>query len=260
MNTQVEESIYIKIQEWLDAYQQTTKRVQKKRLENLIVVAMMPIIKRIARSIARRAEDPVEDLVQAGSIGLVKAIEKYNPDKHANFRIYAGYLIVGEMQHYMRDKVAMIKVPREVLELAIRIKNFSKTLSDRELEKLTDEKLAQALEVPVQKVQTAIDVDRRRKVVSLDEIVNDSENNASIGDLTPACDYNEFVERYDMKIELDDVIERLPDELKTIIKLFYYEDMKQKNIAEKMNMNEMMVSRKLKKAYSLMYKYIKDAE
>ncbi len=260
MNTQVEESIYTRIQEWLEAYKQTSKRVQKKRLENLIVVAMMPIIKRIARSIARRAEDPVEDLVQAGSIGLVKAIEKYNPDKNAKFRIYAGYLIVGEMQHYMRDKVAMIKVPREVLELAIRIKNFSKTLSDRELEKLTDEKLAQALDVPVQKVQTAIEVDRRRKVVSLDEIVNDSENNASIGDLTPACDYNEFVERYDMKIELDDIIERLPDELKTIIKLFYYEDMKQKSIAEKMNMNEMMVSRKLKKAYSLMYKYIKDAE
>lgn len=260
MNVQVEESIYLKIQEWLDAYRQTSKRVQKKRLENLIVVAMLPIIKRIARSIARRAEDPVEDLVQAGSIGLVKAIEKYNPDKNSKFRIYAGYLIVGEMQHYMRDKVAMIKVPREVLELAIRIKNFSKTLSDRELEKLTDEKLAQALDVPVQKVQTAIDVDRRRKVVSLDEIVNDSENNTSIGDLTPACDYNDFVERYDMKIELDDVIDRLPEELKTIIKLFYYEDMKQKNIAEKLNMNEMMVSRKLKKAYSLMYKYIKDAE
>ncbi len=260
METQVEESIYTRIQEWLEAYKQTNKRVQKKRLENLIVVAMMPIIKRIARSIARRAEDPVEDLVQAGSIGLVKAIEKYNPDRNAKFRIYAGYLIVGEMQHYMRDKVAMIKVPREVLELAIRIKNFSKTLSDRELEKLTDEKLAQVFDVPVQKVQTAIDVDRRRKVVSLDEIVNDSENNASIGDLTPAGDYNEFVERYDMKIELDDVIERLPEELKTIIKLFYYEDMKQKNIAKKMNMNEMMVSRKLKKAYSLMYKYIKDAE
>ena len=243
MDTQTEESIYQKIQEWLDAYRATTKRVQKKRLENLIVVAMMPIVKKIAHSIARRAEDPVEDLIQAGSIGLVKAIEKYNPDKNKQFRIYAGYLIVGEMQHYMRDKVSMIKVPREVLELALRIKNFSKTLSEKELEKLTDEKVAQALDVPV----------------SLDEIVNDSENNASIGDLTPACDYNEFVERYDMKIELDDVIERLPDDLKQIIKLFYYEDMKQKNIAEKMNMNEMMISRKLKKAYSLMYNYIKDS-
>ncbi len=259
MDTQTEESIYQKIQEWLDAYRATTKRVQKKRLENLIVVAMMPIVKKIAHSIARRAEDPVEDLIQAGSIGLVKAIEKYNPDKNKQFRIYAGYLIVGEMQHYMRDKVSMIKVPREVLELALRIKNFSKTLSEKELEKLTDEKVAQALDVPVQKVKTAIDVDRRKKIVSLDEIVNDSENNASIGDLTPACDYNEFVERYDMKIELDDVIERLPDDLKQIIKLFYYEDMKQKNIAEKMNMNEMMISRKLKKAYSLMYNYIKDS-
>ena len=166
MNTQTEESIYSKIQEWLTAYRETSKRVQKKRLENLIVVAMMPIIKKIARSIARRAEDPVEDLVQAGAIGLVKAIEKYAPEKNPKFRIYAGYLIVGEMQHYMRDKVAMIKVPREVLELALRIKNFSKTLSEKELEKLTDEKVAQALDVPVQKIKNAIDIDRRRKVIS----------------------------------------------------------------------------------------------
>ena len=260
MNTQTEESIHIKIQEWLTAYIETSKRVPKKRLENLIVVAMMPIIKKIARSIARRAEDPVEDLVQAGAIGLVKAIQNYNPEKKSKFRIYAGYLIVGEMQHYMRDKVSMIKVPREVIELAVRIKNFSKSLSEKELERLTDEKVAQALEVPVQKIKTAIDVDRRRKVISLDEVVNDSENNVSLGDLTPACDYHEFVERYDMKIELDDVIERLPEDLNKIIKLFYYEDMKQKDIAEEMNMNEMMVSRKLKKAYTLMYKYIKDLE
>ena len=256
----MEESIYSKIQEWLVAYLETSKRVQKKRLENLIIVAMMPIIKKIARSIARRAEDPVEDLVQAGAIGLVKAIQNYNPEKNSKFRIYAGYLIIGEMQHYMRDKVAMIKVPREVLELAVRIKNFSKSLSEKELERLTDEKVAQALEVPVQKIKTAIDVDRRRKVISLDEVVNESENSVSLVDLTPACDYNEFVEQYDMKIELDDIIERLPEDLNRIIKLFYYEDMKQKDIAEKMNMNEMMVSRKLKKAYTLMYKYIKDLE
>lgn len=260
MNTQTEDSIYLKIQEWLTAYRETSKRIQKKRLENLIVVAMMPIIKKIAHSIARRAEDPVDDLIQAGSIGLVKAIEKYDPNKNSKFRIYAGYLIVGEMQHYMRDKVSMIKVPREVLELALRIKNFSKTLSEKELEKLTDEKVAQALDVSVQKVKGAIDIDRRRKIVSLDEIVNDSENNASIGDLTPACDYNEFLERYDMKIELDDVIERLPEDLREIIRLFYYQDMKQKTIAERLNLNEMMVSRKLKKAYSMMYKYIKDNE
>lgn len=258
MNTQLDESIYSKIQEWLIAYGQTTKRVQKKRIENLIVVAMMPIIKKISYSIARRVEDPVEDLVQAGAIGLVKAIQKYDLNINPNFRIYAGYLIVGEMQHYMRDKVAMIKVPREVLELAIRIKNFYKTLSEKDLDKLTDEKVAQALDVTIQKVQTAVEVDRRKKVASLDEIVFDSDNNSSLGDLTPEGDYQDFIERYDLKIELDDVIARLPDDLKEVIILFYYEDMKQKNIAEKLQINEMMVSRKLKKAYSLMYKYIKE--
>jgi len=255
-----EESIYSKIQVWLDAYQNTTKRVQKKRLENLIVIAMLPVIKTIARSIGRRAEDPIDDLVQAGSIGLVKAIEKFDPTKNVKFKIYAGYLIVGEMQHYMRDKVAMIKVPREVLELAIRIKNFSKNLSDADLDKLTDEKVAKALDVSVQKIQTAVDIDRRRKVVSLDEVITESENNASIMDLTPACDYDEFLDRYDMKLELDDVIKRLPPDLKQIIELFYYQDLKQKDIAETLDMNEMMVSRKLKKAYSKIYTLIKDSE
>ena len=259
MDIQTEDSIYTKIDEWLETYLNTTKRVVKKRLENLIVVAMMPVIQRIARSIARRAEDPVEDLVQAGAIGLVKAIGKYDPTINKKFKIYAGYLIVGEMRHYLRDKVAMIKVPQEVIELSIRIKNFSKTLSDKELENLTDEKLATQLDTSVQKVKTAIEVDRRKKVISLDEVVKDSENDASIGDLTPAYDYNEFVEKYDIKIELDDIIKRLPQELKEMITLFYYEDMKQKDIAEKFGMNEMMVSRKLKKAYSLMYKYIKNS-
>ena len=132
-------------------------------------------------------------------------------------------------------------------------------MSDKELENLTDEKLATQLDTSVQKVKTAIEVDRRKKVISLDEVVKDSENDASIGELTPAYDYNEFVEKYDIKIELDDIIKRLPQELKEMITLFYYEDMKQKDIAEKFGMNEMMVSRKLKKAYSLMYKYIKNS-
>ena len=75
-----DESIYIKIQDWLESYRNSNNNHKKKRLMNLIVVAMMPVIKKIANSIARRAEDPVEDLVQAGSIGLVKAIKRYNPE------------------------------------------------------------------------------------------------------------------------------------------------------------------------------------
>ena len=252
-----DESIYIKIQDWLESYRNSNNNHKKKRLMNLIVVAMMPVIKKIANSIARRAEDPVEDLVQAGSIGLVKAIKRYNPELCPKFRIYAGYLIVGEMQHYMRDKVSLIKVPREIIELAMRIKNFVKDLSEEEMDNMTSQKVAEALDVPIQKVNTAIDIDRRKKVASLDELISVDGNKTSIGDLTPAYDYKEFSEKYDMHMEIDNIIKNLPAEYKEIVELFYYEDMKQTEIAQKLNLNQMMVSRKLKKAFTYMYNIIK---
>ena len=252
-----DESIYIKIQDWLESYRNSNNNHKKKRLMTLIVVAMMPVIKKIANSIARRAEDPVEDLVQAGSIGLVKAIKRYNPELCPKFRIYAGYLIVGEMQHYMRDKVSLIKVPREIIELAMRIKNFVKDLSEEEMDNMTSQKVAEALDVPIQKVNTAIDIDRRKKVASLDELISVDGNKTSIGDLTPAYDYKEFSEKYDMHMEIDNIIKNLPAEYKEIVELFYYEDMKQTEIAQKLNLNQMMVSRKLKKAFNYMYNIIK---
>ena len=252
-----DESIYIKIQDSLESYRNSNNNHKKKRLMNLIVVAMMPVIKKIANSIARRAEDPVEDLVQAGSIGLVKAIKRYNPELCPKFRIYAGYLIVGEMQHYMRDKVSLIKVPREIIELAMRIKNFVKDLSEEEMDNMTSQKVAEALDVPIQKVNTAIDIDRRKKVASLDELISVDGNKTSIGDLTPAYDYKEFSEKYDMHMEIDNIIKNLPAEYKEIVELFYYEDMKQTEIAQKLNLNQMMVSRKLKKAFNYMYNIIK---
>ena len=256
-NTTNDDSIYLKIQDWLAEYTNSKSATQKKRLMNLIVVAMMPVVKKIANSIARRAEDPVEDLIQAGSIGLVKAIERYNPDLCPKFRIYAGYLIVGEMQHYMRDKVALIKVPREIIELAMRIKNFVKDLSEEEIDNLTSEKVAEALDVPVQKVKTAIDIERRKKVTSLDELINIDGNKTSVGDLTPAYDYQEYSEQKDRQMEIDEIIKNLPSEYKEIVELFYYEDMKQTEIAEKLELNQMMVSRRLKKAFNYMYSIIK---
>ncbi len=257
-----DDSIYIKIQDWLSEYAISHSTKQKKRLMNLIVVAMMPVVKKIANSIARRAEDPVEDLVQAGSIGLVKAVERYNPDLCPKFRIYAGYLIVGEMQHYMRDKVSLIKVPREIIELAMRIKNFVKDLSEEEMDQMTSEKVAEALDVPLQKVNTAIDVDRRKKITSLDELISVDGNKTSIGDLTPAYDYQEYSEQKDRQMEIDEIIKNLPSEYKEIVELFYYEDMKQTEIAQKLELNQMMVSRRLKKAFNYMYTIIKknDAE
>ena len=76
---------YEKISEWLKLYQSETNLREKERVKTLIVTQMYPVIKNIARTIARRASDPIEDLTQAGFIGLLKAIDKFDASKNDNF-------------------------------------------------------------------------------------------------------------------------------------------------------------------------------
>ena len=121
--------MYELIDEWLKQYKETEDPEVKAKTKALIVARMLPIVKRIARSIARRASDPLEDLIQAGSIGLLKAIDSFSFERNSYFKFYAGSVIIGEMRHYIRDKLNAIKVPRHIQELSYRINAFIGTLS-----------------------------------------------------------------------------------------------------------------------------------
>ena len=83
-----EQRMYELIAEWLHDYRVAETQSQKAKAKALIVTRMLPIVKRIARTIARRSYDPIEDLVQAGSIGLLKAIDSFSPERNDNFKFY----------------------------------------------------------------------------------------------------------------------------------------------------------------------------
>ena len=138
VNKNSEQKTYELVSEWLDEYHLASDKYKKTKAKALIVTQMLPIIKKIARTIARRSYDPVEDLVQAGAIGLLKAIDSYSDDLNDNFKIYAGYYIIGEMKHYVRDKLNTIRVPRHIQELTFRINSFTNTLTLDELNELTN--------------------------------------------------------------------------------------------------------------------------
>ena len=164
MNNKTEDN-FAQVTEWLASYKKTDNEKQKKQLQNLIVVATMPLVKKIACSLARRSTDPIDDLIQVGSLGLIKAIEFYNPDISTKFKTYASYLITGEIRHYLRDKASMIKAPREIQELAFRINNYIKQLVEESGDEPTTEEVAKAMDVSVQKVNIAIEVDRRKNTI-----------------------------------------------------------------------------------------------
>ena len=135
-----DKNTYELVARWLDDYNLATDKYGKTKAKALIVTRMLPIIKRIAKTIARRSTDPIDDLVQAGAIGLLKAIDTYSKDLNDNFKIYAGYFIIGEMKHYLRDKLNTVRVPRHIQELTYRINNFTKELTLKEITEIINTK------------------------------------------------------------------------------------------------------------------------
>ena len=255
-----EQLMYELVAEWLRDYRIAETQKQKSKAKALIVSRMLPIVKRIARTIARRSYDPIDDLVQAGSIGLLKAIESFSPEKNENFKFYAGSLIIGEMKHYIRDKMNTIKVPRHIQELSCRINSFISTLTPDELNELTNEYVADALNVSKNDVDFAIQADRRKHTVSLDDMYNSDSNNLRYEEVVSYKNYKEMAEIEDARLILELVIVRLPKEYRKIIELYYYQDLNQKEIAERLAITQMQVSRKIKKAFELLHEMIADSQ
>lgn len=251
-----QEENFTQIQEWLVSYNEETQEKRKKELQNLIVVAAMPFVKKIACGLARRSTDPLDDLIQVGAVGLIKAIDLFNPNMGTKFKTYATYLITGEIRHYLRDKAAMIKAPREIQELAFRINTLSKKLSEEGIE-ATSELIAEKMALPVEKVNHIIEIDRRKSTISLDQTYSyDDDDNISLADKIPSGDYQEFLNSYEEKIMLKSAINQLKPKLKEVIELNYYDDLSQRQIAEKLNISQMQVSRRLKQALDDIYNLI----
>lgn len=258
MPNRSEQKTYELVSEWLNEYHSETDKYKKAKAKALIVNKMLPIIKRIAKTIARRSTDPIEDLIQAGAIGLLKAIDTYSENLNNNFKIFAGYYIIGEMKHFLRDKMNTIRVPRHIQELTFRINSFIRTLTLEELNELTNDDVADALQVSRKEIDYAIQVDRRRSTISLDDLYANDTDNLGYEEVITKDNYKDARELEDTKIVLRDVIEKLPDESRELVKAYYYQDLSQKEISEKFNLTQMQVSRKLKKAFTLLYRMIAD--
>lgn len=244
---------YEEVAEWLKTYKTTVDEKEKKHLQNVITLATMPLVKKIARSLARRNTDPVEDIIQVGSVGLVKAIQLYNPQVSENFKTYATYLITGEIRHYLRDKVAMIKAPREIYELAYRVNKMIEKLKDADGNEPSEKVLAEELGTSVVKIKEVIDVERRKQTLSLDQMVSTG-NDDSMSLFEKIADDNHYnLESFrEDKILIKDAISKLDDKLQEVVIMNYFDDMSQTQIALKLGISQMQVSRRLKKALNML--------
>ena len=240
----------------LDEYKATTDEKTKRKLKELVVLACMPLVKKVARSLARRSTDPVEDITQVASLGLIKAVDLYNPEISRNFKSYATYLITGEIRHYLRDKTTIIRAPREIKELSFRVHKLTLELTEKLGRTPTDKDLAIALQMPQEKIEECNNLDRRTTTISIDQIIGGDENSMSLVEKIEDESQKQAFNSYENRIILDDAIKRLEPLEQQLIVLNYYEGLNQREISEKLNISQMQVSRKLKKAISKLFEII----
>jgi len=228
----------------------------REKIRDQIVERVMPYVRKIAHGLARRSSDPVEDLIQVGNIGLIKAVDKFNPLVGSSFKTYATYFITGEIRHYLRDKTSMIKAPRQMYELYYRINQIVHKLTEQLGRTPTDVEIAEELQMPVNKVTQAQDIERRRLPVSLDQfLVNDGTGNETVY-MERLVDQaqNEVHENRENKLVVERAMKILKPELRDVVRMTYYDDMSQTEIAEKLGISQMQVSRRLRKALELLSK------
>ena len=224
-------------------------KTKDKSIRDKIVHNSISLVKRISYGLARRSSDPVEDLIQVGSIGLVKAIEQFDPEAGAKFHTYATHLITGEIRHYLRDKTSMIRAPRELQELSFRISRLVQELINELGREPTDAEVAEALQIPADKISEAFEVDRRRTLISLDQtLAFDGTNEQYLIDTLEDSSHQIKFNSDEDKIMLNSAIKQLKDNLREVVEMTYYQDLSQTEVARRLGISQMQVSRRLRTA------------
>ena len=246
-----------KLSEWLKTYYSSDNIKERDIAKARIVNQMVPVVNKIARTIARRSDDPIEDMVQAGFIGLLKALDKFSTHRNDNFRVFAGYYIIGEMKHYLRDKLSAISVPGHIQELAIRIHNFTRSLTQEELQLLTSDDVAFALNASPQSVDLAMQIDRRKHPVYLEDVYSEQDS-LGFEELLADENYKNRPEYADAKIILNDILSKLPPKERLVFDLYYKRNMNKKEIAKMLEVSPMCITRRMKQAFDIISSFVID--
>jgi RNA polymerase sigma-B factor len=199
----------------------------------------------LARSLAlryRRASEPLDDLIQVASVGLVKAVDRWDAERGLAFSSYAVPTILGELRRYFRDSTWDVRPARDLQELCLAVEEAREALWGELGRSPTVADLAARLERQQEEIVEALQATEGRCVRSLDAPVHDEDNDsASAGDLIGGPD-EEFA-RVEAGVTLERLTSVLDDRAREILRLRFSEDLLQSEIAEIVGCSQMHISR-----------------
>jgi RNA polymerase sigma-B factor len=214
----------------------------RSRARGELVELHLALVEHCARRFLNRGE-PLDDLVQVGTIGLIKAVDRFDVGRGVEFSTYATPTILGEIKRYFRDKGWAIRVPRRLQELRMSIAAATSELSQQLGRSPTPREVAERLGVGVEDVLEGLESANAYSTLSLDAGESHADGLGSMLETMGATD--DALDHVEIRESIRPLIERLPPRERQILLLRFFKQMTQSQIAEEVGISQMHVSRLL---------------
>jgi RNA polymerase sigma-B factor len=202
----------------------------------------------LARKLALRylgANEPIDDLLQVASLGLVKAVDRFDASRGLAFSSFAVPTILGELRRYFRDYGWAVHVTRGAQERALAVENAVRELTGESRGTPTVSELAQYLEWDSGTVLEALEAGAAHHTTSLDAPTRDDEGNSLVETLGTEDHRFELI---DARLSVKDAMRLLPLNERRVVHMRFFEDLPQTKIGERLGVSQMQVSRMLRSA------------
>ena len=211
-----------------------------------LIERFLPLARTLAARYARKSE-PMDDLVQVACVGLVKAVDRFDPDRGLAFSTYAVPTILGELKRHFRDATWAVHVPRSLYERAMTVERAERELANRLGRHPSVAEIADEIHMELEDVLDALEASRAYDALTLDAPTTSEDGQAEslVATLGSADDR---LERVDDLASVAAAMPELTERQRRVLALRFGEDMTQSQIAEEIGVSQMQVSRILRRA------------
>lgn len=214
-------------------------------LRNRLVEDHLMLAKGFARRYQQRGVD-LDDLEQVARVGLLGAVERFDPSVGVKFETFAGRTIDGELKRYFRDRAWSVRAPRRYQDLGIAIRSMLDTLAKELGRSPTIPELASAVGADVDEVLAAMEAAQAYRADSIDVPVGDDRSGTTVAESLGRDDPGPGA--VDDRELVADLLQQLPERERRIVELRFFGDRSQRDIADEVGLSQMHVSRLLRKA------------
>jgi RNA polymerase sigma-B factor len=221
----------------------------RRTARDALVHLHLPLVEHCARRFRHRGE-PYEDLVQVGTIGLIKSVDRFDTERGVEFSTYAAPTVIGEIKRYFRDKGWVIRVPRRLQELRTQINASTAELTQTLGRSPTANELARQIGCSVEEIVEGLESSNAYATLSLDAGSDPDGGPPTMLESLSIAD--SALEHVDLRESIKPLLDRLPEREKQILMLRFFGNLTQSQIANQVGVSQMHVSRLLTKTLETM--------